>query len=172
MWLLQPGNAPSNEGALILQPASIGRLGRYVLALLWITLKRIAKNWRLVTPLLLGLVLASAFVAAVPIYSAASLQRSFIQHWREQDSFRAPFAVIPSHRNPRRKLAVEPAQIARLERYLGNALQAAVGQPAQSFSSYKTFGVDFLLLSAAAEPGAASPVRSSASWASCRSTRT
>ena len=153
MWLLQPGNAPSNEGALILQPASIGRLGRYVLALLWITLKRIAKNWRLVTPLLLGLVLASAFVAAVPIYSAASLQRSFIQHWREQDSFRAPFAVIPSHRNPRRKLAVEPAQIARLERYLGNALQAAVGQPAQSFSSYKTFGVDFLLLSAAAEPG-------------------
>ena len=75
-------------------------LGRFVLALLLITCKRIAKNWRMVTPLLLGLVLASAFVAAVPIYSAASLQRSFIQHWREQDSFRAPFAVIPSHRNP------------------------------------------------------------------------
>ena len=56
---------------MILQSA---RIGRYALALLWITVKRIAKNWRLVTPLLLGLVLASAFVAAVPIYSAASLQ--------------------------------------------------------------------------------------------------
>ncbi len=128
-------------------------LGRFVLALFWITLKRIAKNWRLVTPLLLGLVLASAFVAAVPIYSAASLQRSFVEHWREQDSFRAPFAVIPSHRNPRRKLAVEPARIAELERYLGDALQAAAGHPPQSVSSYKTFGVDFLMLSAEAEPG-------------------
>ena len=150
MGLLRAGDAPSSEGAVILQSA---RAGRYALALLWITLKRIGKNWRLVTPLLLGLVLAAAFVAAVPIYAAASLQRSFIQHWREQDSFRAPFAVIPSHRNARRKVAVEPGRIAELERYLGEALQAAAGQPPESVSSYKTFGVDFLLLSADAEPG-------------------
>lgn len=135
---------------MIRQPAAVGR---YALALLWITLKRIVKNWRLVTPLLLGLVLASAFVAAVPIYSAASLQRSFIQHWREQDSFRAPFAVIPSHRNPRRKLPVTPAQLAGLERYLEDALQAAAGQPAQSFSAYRTFGVDFLMLSPEVDSG-------------------
>ena len=128
---------------MIREPAGVGR---YALALLWITVKRIAKNWRLVTPLLLGLILASAFVAAVPIYSAASLQRSFIERWREQDSFRAPFAVIPSHRNPRRKLAVPPERLAALEQYLQDALQAAAGQPAQSFSSYRTFGVDLLAL--------------------------
>ncbi len=134
---------------MIRQPAG---MGRYALALLWITLKRTAKNWRLVTPLLLGLILAAAFVAAVPIYSAASLQRSFIERWREQDSFRAPFAVIPSHRNPRRKLAVAPERLAALERYLQDALRAAAGQTAQSFSSYRTFGVDLLALSPEAGP--------------------
>ena len=131
----------------------LAKAGRYALALLWITVKRIAKNWRLVTPLLLGLILASAFVAAVPIYSAASLQSSFLQRWREQDSFRAPFAVIPAHRNPRRRVPVQPAEIAGLERYLERALQDAVGQPPASFSSYLSFGVDFLLLSQAADPG-------------------
>ena len=134
---------------MIPQPAGVGR---YALALLWITVKRIAKNWRLVAPLLLGMILAAAFVAAVPIYSAASLQRSFIERWREQDSFRAPFAVIPSHRNPRRKLAVAPERLAALERYLAAALQAAAGQPARSFSSYRTFGIDLLALSPAAGP--------------------
>ncbi len=124
------------------------RAGRYGWTLLWITVKRIIRNWRLVAPLLIGLILASAFVAAVPIYSSASLQSSFLNSWLEQDSFRAPFAVIPSYRNPRRRNPVNLADINRLERYLDLSLSDAVGLPPTNFSSYMTFGDDVLLLSA------------------------
>ena len=124
----------------------------YPVTVLWITLQRMARNWRLLGALLTGLVLVAGLAAAVPIYSAAGLQRSFIQHWRQQDEFRPPFAVIVAHRNSRRKEPVTADQLARLQRYLDRELPARVGHQAVARSFYGSFGSDFVLLGAAADP--------------------
>ncbi len=124
----------------------------YPLTVLWITLQRMARNWRLLGALLTGLVLVAGLAAAVPIYTAAGLQRSFIQHWRQQDDFRPPFAVIVAHRNSRRKEPVTADQLARLLRYLNGDLPARVGHAAIATSFYGSFGSDFLLLGETADP--------------------
>ena len=124
----------------------------YPLTVLWITLQRMARNWRLLGALLAGLVLVAGLAAAVPIYTAAGLQRSFIQHWRQQDEFRPPFAVIMAHRNSRRKEPVTAEQLTRLQRYLDGDLQGRVGHPAIATSFYGSFGSDFVLLNNEADP--------------------
>ena len=124
----------------------------YPLTVLWITLQRMARNWRLLGALLAGLVLVAGLSAAVPIYTAAGLQRSFIQHWRQQDEFRPPFAVIVAHRNSRRKEPVTAEQLARLHRYLDSDLPARVGHAAIATSFYGSFGSDFVLLNDEADP--------------------
>lgn len=124
----------------------------YPLTVLWITLQRMARNWRLLGALLAGLVLVAGLAAAVPIYTAAGLQRSFIQHWRQQDEFRPPFAVIVAHRNSRRKEPVTAEQLTRLQRYLAGELPGRVGHPAIATSFYGSFGSDFVLLNDEADP--------------------
>ena len=124
----------------------------YPLTVLWITLQRMARNWRLLGALLAGLVLVAGLAAAVPIYTSAGLQRSFIQHWRQQDEFRPPFAVIMAHRNSRRKEPVTAEQLARLHRYLDGDLPARIGHPAISTSFYGSFGSDFVLLGNEPDP--------------------
>ena len=124
----------------------------YPLTVLWITLQRMARNWRLLGALLAGLVLVAGLAAAVPIYTAAGLQRSFIQHWRAQDEFRPPFAVILAHRNSRRKEPVTAEQLTRLQRSLDASLPARVGHAAIATSFYGSFGSDFVLLNDEADP--------------------
>ena len=124
----------------------------YPVAVLWITLQRMARNWRLLGALLTGLVLVAGLAAAVPIYTAAGLQRSFIQHWRQQDEFRPPFAVIMAHRNSRRKEPVSGEQLSRLQRSLDGELPARVGHAAIATSFYGSFGSDFVLLNDEADP--------------------
>ena len=124
----------------------------YPVAVLWITLQRMARNWRLLGALLAGLVLVAGLAAAVPIYTSAGLQRSFIQHWRQQDEFRPPFAVIMAHRNSRRKEPVSAEQLTRLQRYLDGELPARIGHPAIATSFYGSFGSDFVLLNDEADP--------------------
>ena len=124
----------------------------YPLTVLWITLQRMARNWRLLGALLAGLVLVAGLAAAVPIYTAAGLQRSFIQHWRQQDEFRPPFAVIMAHRNSRRKEPVTAEQLTRLHRYLDGELPSRVGHAAIETSFYGSFGSDFVLLGDRADP--------------------
>ncbi len=124
----------------------------YPLAVLWITLQRMARNWRLLGALLTGLVFFLFLAAAVPIYTAAGLQRSFIQHWRQQDEFRPPFAVIMAHRNSRRKEPVTADQLIRLQRYLDGELPGRVGHAAIATSFYGSFGSDFVLLNDEADP--------------------
>ena len=124
----------------------------YPLTILWITLQRMARNWRLLGALLAGLVLVAGLAAAVPIYTAAGLQRSFIQHWRQQDEFRPPFAVIMAHRNSRRKEPVTAEQLTRLHRYLDGELAGRIGHAAIATSFYGSFGSDFVLLGDQADP--------------------
>ena len=124
----------------------------YPLTVLWITLQRMARNWRLLGALLAGLVLVAGLAAAVPIYTAAGLQRSFIQHWRQQDEFRPPFAVIMAHRNSRRKEPVTAEQLTRLHRYLDGELPGRVGHAAIATSFYGSFGSDFVLHGNEADP--------------------
>ena len=124
----------------------------YPVTVLWITLQRMARNWRLLGALLAGLVLVAGLAAAVPIYTAAGLQRSFIQHWRQQDEFRPPFAVIVAHRNSRRKEPVTAEQLTRLQRYLDGDLPGRVGHAAIATSFYGSFGSDFVLLGDEADP--------------------
>ena len=124
----------------------------YPLTVLWITLQRMARNWRLLGALLAGLVLVAGLAAAVPIYTAAGLQRSFIEHWHADDDFRPPFAVIVAHRNSRRREPVNYEQLARLQRYLDGALHGRIGHRALATSFYGSFGSDFVLLNEAGDP--------------------
>ena len=124
----------------------------YPLTILWITLQRMAKNWRLLGALLIGLVLVSGLAAAVPIYTAAGLQRSFFQNWRVRDDYRPPFAIITAHRNSRRREPVTQEHLARLQRYLDTELRGRIGRPAIDTSFYGSFGSDFVLLNEEANP--------------------
>ena len=124
----------------------------YPVTVLWITLQRMARNWRLLGALLAGLVLVAGLAAAVPIYTAAGLQRSFIEHWHLQDDFRPPFAVIMAHRNSRRREPVTHEHLARLQRYLDGELRGRIGHRALATSFYGSFGSDFVLLNEAADP--------------------
>ena len=124
----------------------------YPVTVLWITLQRMARNWRLLGALLAGLVLVAGLAAAVPIYTAAGLQRSFIEHWHADDDFRPPFAVIVAHRNSRRREPVTYEQLARLQRYLDGALHGRIGHRALATSFYGSFGSDFVLLNEAGDP--------------------
>ena len=126
---------------------------RYPLTVLWITLQRMARNWRLLGALLAGLVLVAGLAAAVPIYTSAGLQRSFIEHWHREDDFRPPFAVIVAHRNSRRREPVTAEHLQRLQRYLDGELRGRIGHPPLATSFYGTFGSDFVLLNEAADPG-------------------
>ena len=119
---------------------------RYVATILWITLQRVAKNWRLLAALLAGLLLVSALAATIPIYTAAALQRSFAQQWRAQDNLRPPFAIIIAHRNSRRQQAVPPEQLRRLASEVGGALRGAVGHDAIGTSFAGSFGTGTTLL--------------------------
>ena len=124
----------------------------YPLTVLWITLQRMARNWRLLGALLAGLVLVAGLAAAVPIYTAAGLQRSFIEHWHAVDDFRPPFAVIMAHRNSRRREPVTHEHLGRLRRYLDGELRGRIGHRALATSFYGSFGSDFVLLNEAADP--------------------
>ena len=127
-------------------------LVRYPLTVLWITLQRMARNWRLLGALLAGLVLVAGLAAAVPIYTAAGLQRSFAEHWEEQGDFRPPFALIIAHRNSRRREPVTYEHLARLQRYLDTELRGRIGHPALATSFYGSFGSNVLLLNEASDP--------------------
>ena len=161
-----PGSpAPAGDGSRTPPVLSYGRLESrrarglapaaivlYPLTVLWITLQRMARNWRLLSALLAGLVLVAGLTAAVPIYTAAGLQRSFIEHWHAEDDFRPPFAVIVAHRNSRRREPVTFDHLARLQRYLDGELRGRIGHRALATSFYGSFGSDFVLLNEAADP--------------------
>ena len=119
----------------------------YIFTILWITIKRIAHNWRITIGMLLGLILATAVMSAIPIYSSASLQKSFLEQWIKQDSFRPPFAVIVSHNNDSRKLDVAFRQLQQLYVYLDRALHRSVGAPLTGTSVYSSLGLNSVLLS-------------------------
>ena len=126
---------------------------RYPLTVLWITLQRMARNWRLLGALLAGLVLVAGLAAAVPIYTAAGLQRSFSEQWRLQEDFRPAFAMIIAHRNSRRREPVTAEHLQRLQRYLDGELRGRIGHLPLATSFYGSFGSDFVLLNEAADPG-------------------
>lgn len=125
----------------------------YLFAILWITLKRIVHNWRIVGALLCGLVLAAGTMAAIPIYSAGALQSSFFREWLGKDTFRPPFTIIVAHENDRRERAETPADLSRLAAYLDREMPRAAGQPAVARSDFASLG-RCALLPREAEPAA------------------
>lgn len=133
-------------GMPLIQKSNLNRIIFFLLSILWITIKRIVKNWRLLGALLIGLILVASFCASVPIYTAAALQASFLNHWRLQDDFRPPFTLIITHRNTRRENNITSNQLNNLKHKLDKELTHHIGQPALSNSFYGSFGNDFVLL--------------------------
>ena len=129
----------------------------YLLTVLWITLKRIVKNWRQVGALLAGLVLASGIMAAVPIYSSASLQKGFIREWVEISPSRPPFALILAHSNERRRYPVGAPQLDRLSEHVTTALPRTVGLEPETISAFARIGPDPILANATDKPTLLSP---------------
>jgi putative ABC transport system permease protein len=117
----------------------------YLFAIIWITIKRILHGWKVVGALLGGLVLAAGVMAAIPIYSAGSLQSSFFKEWMARDTFRPPFTLIVKHTNDRRALDEKPADLARLERFLEREVPRAAGQAARARADFKSIGSCVLL---------------------------
>lgn len=118
------------------------RILLYALTVLWITIKRIVRNWRLIGALLAGLMLASAIMAAVPIYTSGSLQKSFLRTWAEQDQSRPPFGVITTHRNDRRRFNIATSRLDRLQDLVENELPRAVRIEPDVFATYGRIGSD------------------------------
>ena len=88
----------------------------------WIGLRRMLSQWRLEVALLAGLIAAAAVTASVPIYTAASLQKSFQRDWLETGRGRAPFTLIFSYRANR------------------NGADGAVPTPVASFEELQRLG--------------------------------
>ncbi|MFW5744366.1 MAG: FtsX-like permease family protein [Spirochaetota bacterium] len=129
----------------------------YILTILWITIKRIVKNWRQVAALLAGLVLAAGIMAAVPIYSSASLQKSFIREWVQEDPVRPPFSLILAHDNDRRRYPVRPSHLERLSERVRTELPRVVGMEPTTSTAYARIGPDPLLADPDGEPDLLSP---------------
>ena len=117
----------------------------YLLTILWLTIKRITHNWRITIGLIFGLVLATAIVSSIPIYSSGSLQKSFLRDWVSNDTFRPPLAIIVSHENAYRKQDVEYADISSLEKFLTNRLVRSLGRDAISSATFSRLGTNPLV---------------------------
>jgi putative ABC transport system permease protein len=128
------------------------------LTVLWVTLKRIAKNWRLASALFAGLALAAGVMATIPIATSGSLQKSFLRHWLELETGRPPFTLIMAHDNERRGLAVDAAGLQSLQRYLEEAVPRAVGRQPQHQAVFGSLGGDPFLREGAGAPDLFSPV--------------
>ncbi|MAG13603.1 MAG: hypothetical protein CMN78_03290 [Spirochaetales bacterium] len=129
----------------------------FVLTIFWITLKRLAHNWRIAFGLLLGLILATGIMASIPIYSAGSLQKSFLQQWVDEDSFRPPLALIVSHSNQYRKKEVTYGDLLKLESYLGGELEKQFDARLISKSVFSRIGANPVLPPWYGEPALSSP---------------
>lgn len=129
----------------------------YLLTVFWLTIKRITHNWRITLGLLFGLILATAIISSIPIYSSGSLQRSFVREWIAQDGFRPPFAVIVSHTNSYRKEPVTFTDLERLEREVGQRLTRAVDGPLSSTAVFARIGSNPLVPPSIPEPNLRSP---------------
>ena len=101
----------------------------FAVSVLWVTVKRLASNWRIAAAVLAGLLVAVGVMAAVPIYSASSLQQSFVKEWLEKYSFRPPFAVIVTHRNERAARPISYRTLMQLRDMLDRSLSRRIGPP-------------------------------------------
>ena len=111
-------------------------------AVLWVTVKRIASNWRIAAALLLGLAAATGLAAAIPTFAAGSLQRSFLTEWLSRSTFRPPFALIVSHRNERTEQPVSSGQLARMHSAMDRALRRRIGEPITPPALFTSLGTN------------------------------
>jgi putative ABC transport system permease protein len=129
----------------------------FVFTVVWITIKRIIHNWRIVTGILCGLVLATGIMSSIPIYSAGSLQKSFLKHWIEEDRFRPPLALIVSHENVYKETNVGFDDLLRLHQYLDRELAATFRSDLLSSANYARLGSNYVLPTEVAAPALLSP---------------
>jgi putative ABC transport system permease protein len=129
----------------------------YLFAVLWITVKRMLHNWKVVGALLCGLVLAAGIMAAIPTYSAGALQASFTREWLAGDTFRPPFTVIVSHENQRRELDVKYRDLERMEEELRRDLPRRVFQQPLALADFASLGGCALLPPDDTDPTVSSP---------------
>lgn len=115
----------------------------YLLAILWMTVKRIVNNWRLEAALLFGLVLAVGIVSAIPIYTAGSLQESLMQQWLRQSSSRPPLGLMMTHSNPDYRHDVDLDDLQQLTDYLEAELPRRVGIQPWTYSRAGELGINY-----------------------------
>ena len=113
-----------------------------LLTVLWVTLKRIAHNARLAGALFAGLALAAGIMATIPIYTAASLQRSFLLRWAEQGKGRSAFTLILAHDNDRRRFIVGADRLDALASTFQLEMPRVVGQTPVNHAVFASLGGD------------------------------
>ncbi|TVR62574.1 MAG: ABC transporter permease [Spirochaetaceae bacterium] len=119
----------------------------FVFTVLWITVKRIFHNWRVVIGLFLGLVLAAGIISSIPIYSSGSLHRSFIEGWTERRTGRPPFALITVQSNERYRYDVMKTHIDGTRETLLSNIRRAVGYDPELTSEFVSLGSNSVLSS-------------------------
>lgn len=115
----------------------------YVLAILWMTVKRIVSNWRLEAALLFGLVLAVAIVSSIPIYTSAGLQESLVTQWLRQSGSRPPLGLMMTHSNTDYRHRVTRDQLIQLTEYLERELPRQVGIQPINYSRAAELGINY-----------------------------
>ena len=129
----------------------------YLLAILWMTIKRIVSNWRLEAALLFGLVLAVAIVSSIPIYTSAGLQESLVRQWLRQSGSRPPLGLMMTHSNTDYRHQVTRAQLVELTQYLERELPRRVGAAPLNYSRAAELGINYFGREDGSRPRASSP---------------
>lgn len=105
---------------------------------LWIVIKQIVRNWRLELGLVLGLVVAVAIVASVPIYTNGALQYSLMRDWvRSTSRGRLPYTLFLLH-DPGMEGEVDMEKYRQLKDFLSEEVKPRMQAPLKYFSRIGT----------------------------------
>ena len=129
----------------------------YVLSILWMTVKRIAANWRLEAALLVGLILAVGIVSAIPVYTSGSLQRSLVAQWLRQSQSRPPLGLMMTHSNSDYRHETNLEQFAAVRDYVNRELPRVIGRQPYAYSEAAELGINYFRPATPERPAPQSP---------------
>jgi putative ABC transport system permease protein len=112
-------------------------------SVLWMMLKRIWHNYRLVLAILLGFTVAAGVLASIPLFSSGALTRVLeAELARERKPGRQPAALgVTYYAAPPRQAT--PQQLDQIDRYLAEAAPGLLGVPVGPYSRFAALDVTF-----------------------------
>ncbi|HET7559674.1 MAG TPA: FtsX-like permease family protein [Limnochordia bacterium] len=140
----------------------IGHLGRIIkqfAAVLWMVVKQILNNWRIEGSLVLGLTMAVAVVAAVPIYTSGALEWALWQEWPTRaEQGRQPDTIMINFWNRDNDLhAASYDQWKSADTYLQAQLPKSMGDTPQIYAAGGNLGINRIVPLDQSEPPAKEP---------------